>query len=166
MGALRKHHENSPRTPATWWSRLVASLGLALRPRPEHQLVGVRGERAAARYLRARGYSILVRNFRAPMGEVDIIALSPDRTTRVLVEVKTRTVTGQPSPLARPAEAAVDRKKQSKLIALMRHIAKANAWPIESMRIDVIAVEFGQTRHPEVRHHVGIIGGTSFGAPG
>jgi Holliday junction resolvase-like predicted endonuclease len=51
--------------------------------------LGDRGENHAARYLRERGYKILLRNFRCPLGEIDIVAR--DGRTLVFVEVKTRT---------------------------------------------------------------------------
>jgi putative endonuclease len=51
--------------------------------------LGARGERAAARRLRAQGYRILGRNVRAGGHELDLIARDPDQTL-VFVEVKTR----------------------------------------------------------------------------
>ena len=50
--------------------------------------LGQRGEAAAARYLRRRGYKILARSDRFGPGELDLVAL--DRKTIVFVEVKTR----------------------------------------------------------------------------
>jgi putative endonuclease len=50
--------------------------------------IGLEGEREAARYLKKKGYAIITKNFRAPGGEVDIIAR--DGKTLVFVEVKTR----------------------------------------------------------------------------
>lgn len=52
-----------------------------------HEL-GIRGERAAARYLECRGYEILERNWSCFAGEADIIAMDGD--TLCFVEVKTR----------------------------------------------------------------------------
>lgn len=49
------------------------------------------GERAAEKYLRTLGYRIIERNWRSPRDrrdEADLIALSPDRSEAVLVEVK------------------------------------------------------------------------------
>lgn len=46
------------------------------------------GEDHAARYLRAKGYRVLERNYRAPAGEVDIVA--EERGMLAFVEVKTR----------------------------------------------------------------------------
>jgi len=50
--------------------------------------IGLEGEKEAERYLKKKGYAILTKNFRAPGGEVDIIAR--DGKTLVFVEVKSR----------------------------------------------------------------------------
>ena len=50
--------------------------------------LGQRGERAAERYLRRKGYIIVARGQRMRLGEIDLIAV--DRGTLVFVEVKTR----------------------------------------------------------------------------
>ena len=52
------------------------------------QALGRRGEDATAAVLAKQGYVILERNYRAPQGEVDLIALDGD--TLVFIEVKTR----------------------------------------------------------------------------
>ena len=48
------------------------------------------GEEAAALFLVAQGYSIVARNLRTPVGEIDIIAQKAQ--TLIFVEVKTRPV--------------------------------------------------------------------------
>lgn len=59
-----------------------------------HLELGRRGEKLAARYLRANGYKILYRNFRAPKGgELDIVCREKSTATLVFVEVKTRSTT-------------------------------------------------------------------------
>ena len=59
--------------------------------------IGKYGENVAAEYLRRRGYRILCQNYSSKFGEVDIIALSPDKCT-VFVEVKTRKNTDYGAP--------------------------------------------------------------------
>jgi putative endonuclease len=60
----------------------------ALSSRPEH-IRGRKGEDAACRYLRKRGYKVLYRNFKHKRGgEIDIVCR--DGETLVFVEVKTR----------------------------------------------------------------------------
>jgi len=61
-----------------------------LRPRRDRRhALGNRGERVAARYLRRHGHRILVRNYRCPAGEIDLVCSHDD--TVVFIEVKTRT---------------------------------------------------------------------------
>ena len=60
-------------------------------PSPERvaaHLVGISAESRAAAYLIAKGYRILARRFRSPVGEVDIVARR--RGVLVFVEVKAR----------------------------------------------------------------------------
>src|SRR5215212_4116738 len=60
-------------------------------PRPERvaaHLVGLSAESRAAAYLIAKGYRIVARRFRSPVGEVDIVARR--RGVLVFVEVKAR----------------------------------------------------------------------------
>lgn len=52
------------------------------------QGVGRLGEELAVRYLKARGYEVLERNYRCPFGEADVVCRDEDDT--ILVEVKTR----------------------------------------------------------------------------
>ena len=56
----------------------------------ESARVGKKGEDFACGYLVEKGFRILERNARAPWGELDIVAFSPDKTL-VFVEVKTVT---------------------------------------------------------------------------
>ncbi len=74
----------------------------------EKSLLGQRGETAAAEFLRSKGYKILMRNFRANGGEIDIVALDGDIT--VFVEVKTRS--NGPSARFGRAGNAIDKRKQ------------------------------------------------------
>lgn len=70
--------------------------------------IGDRGEKYAAGYLKKQHYKILIKNYRKPCGEIDIIAQKGDVVA--FVEVKTR----HTNPMTQPYE-AVDRKKQLKL---------------------------------------------------
>ena len=76
-------------------------------PDPRHEL-GRRGEDAAARHLRQRGWKVLHRNFRAPEGgEVDLVCRDGD--TLVFAEVKTR---ARSSELSRPADNVTPEKER------------------------------------------------------
>jgi putative endonuclease len=60
-------------------------------PRPERQLafrVGISAESRAAAFLIAKGFRILARRWKSPVGEIDIVARR--RSLLVFVEVKAR----------------------------------------------------------------------------
>lgn len=54
----------------------------------EKSKIGTEGENLACAYLGENGYKIIERNFRKPWGELDVVALAPDKTL-AFVEVKT-----------------------------------------------------------------------------
>ena len=62
------------------------------RGRTEHQKkahwLGLQAEHAAEMYLRVRGYRILAKRYKVPVGEIDLIARSGE--TVVFVEIKRR----------------------------------------------------------------------------
>jgi putative endonuclease len=95
--------------------------------------VGKRGEDAATRYIRKRGYKIVERNFTCPLGEVDIIAL--DRKTLCFIEVKT--LSGKNYG---PPEISVNIYKQHKLSKVALAYLNQNHLHDIHARFDVIAV--------------------------
>jgi len=119
--------------------------------------LGPAGERAAMRHLRSKGYRQLGANVRTHAGEIDLIALAPDRRTIVFVEVKARRVSdGRSSP---PPEASVHAAKRRKLRLLVGQIARAKGWTDRPLRIDVVAVEAPPRGRPLVRHYENAVGG-------
>src|SRR5436309_10824312 len=85
-------------------------------PRPERQIAfrtGISAESRAAAFLVAKGYRILARRWRSPVGEIDIVARR--RKTLIFVEVKAR------ERLDDAAEAVIGRQQR-------RIIAAAEAW--------------------------------------
>jgi putative endonuclease len=103
-----------------------------------------RGEALAALLLRAKGYRIEARNWRCPLGEIDIVARRGD--TLVFVEVKTR---GGAS--AGPPEQAVDERKRTQLVRLARvYLGRFRGEP-PPCRFDVIAVDRSRAL-PRIRH--------------
>lgn len=70
---------------------------------------GAAGEKAAAEYLMEKGYTVICRNFRCRLGEIDIIA--ENQKYLVFVEVKTRAR----GSMLLPRE-AVDAKKRARII--------------------------------------------------
>ena len=111
---------------------------------PEKPL-GRRGEEAAARYLRRRGYRILARGQGWKGGELDIVALLGK--TIVFVEVRTR----QSDVPMRPEE-SVDLRKQRRLTRLAVGYLKRHRLFEYPARFDVIAIVWPEGRKPEIRH--------------
>ncbi len=111
---------------------------------PAKDKLGDRGENRAARYLRERGYKILIRNFRCPLGEIDIIAR--DGRTLVFVEVKTR---AQDDPLP---EDQVNASKQHQITKAGKFYLGRYGVPQPASRFDVIAVVWPDGREPQIRH--------------
>jgi putative endonuclease len=108
--------------------------------------LGQRGEAAAARYLRRRGYKVLARGDRQGPGELDLVML--DRETIVFVEVKTR----QSHEAGHPAE-AVDAAKQRRLTLLAVTFLKRHRLLERPARFDVVAVTWpADTRSPIIEH--------------
>ncbi len=54
------------------------------------QVLGARGEQAAAQWYEARGCRVLARNWRCADGELDLVLQDAAGTTVVICEVKTR----------------------------------------------------------------------------
>ena len=99
----------------------------------DRQVLGAEGERAAEKFLRRQRYTIVQRNYRCPLGEVDLIAL--DRSTVVFVEVKTRTQPGFCSPLE-----AVDLRKQHQIRRAAQHYLSKHRLHDRDARFDVVGV--------------------------
>ena len=126
---------NVRRIVSRWLARLL----------PEKTL-GQRGEAAAARYLKRRGYKILARGDRFGPGELDLVML--DRDTIVFVEVKTR----QSHDAGLPAE-AVDEAKQRKLTRLAVTFLKRHGLLERPARFDVVAVTWPAGKwFPAIEH--------------
>lgn len=123
-----------------WWSRI-------LHEYPRHRL-GRKGERAAARFLRRRGYKILRRNLRYRYGELDLIALHGDRKTIVFVEVRTRR-TGTHAEIYR----SVNLAKQRRLYRAAATIVKRYRLGNRPLRFDIVTILWPQGEKPDIQHH-------------
>lgn len=112
---------------------------------PERSL-GQRGEAAAARYLRRRGYRIVARGDRAVLGELDLVAV--DGRTLVFVEVKTR----ESHDAGHPTD-AVDADKQRRLSRLALGYLRRHDLLECPARFDVMAVTWpAGARTPRIEH--------------
>jgi putative endonuclease len=126
--------------------RLAPLIDRWLRRLLPRKTLGQRGEAAAARFLKRRGYKIVARSDRLDPGELDLVAV--DGRTIVFVEVKTR----QSGDAGHPAE-AVDAAKQRRLTRLAVTYLKRHRLLDYPARFDVVAVTWpdGQ-RRPTIEH--------------
>jgi putative endonuclease len=108
--------------------------------------LGERGEDAAGRYLKHRGYHILGRQVDTGQGEVDIIAV--DGRTVVFVEVKTR----HSINAGHPTE-AIDDEKQARLTRAALAYLKAQGLLKYAARFDVVAITWPRDTHQPVIEH-------------
>lgn len=109
--------------------------------------LGRRGEDAAAAYLERIGMTLEARNWRCPLGEVDIVAL--EGGTVVLVEVKTRR-----SERAGTAEEAVSPTKQKRIARLAEaYLASTGDSAERSVRFDVVAIRVLDEHRALLRHY-------------
>jgi putative endonuclease len=96
--------------------------------------VAARGESLARSHLESLGYRIEACNWRAPQGEIDLVAA--DGETLVFVEVKARTGRQFGDP-----EEAITRLKRRHLLETAQAYLEAHDRPEAAWRIDVIAVD-------------------------
>jgi putative endonuclease len=121
-----------------WLDTLIA-------PITPRRSLGERGEVVAARYLKKRGYRILMRNFEAAGGEIDIVARKQDLL--IFVEVKTR----RSANVFKPFQQVNQRKRQALTRAARAYLAHYRD-KMPSCRFDVLSIVWPEKGHPEVEH--------------
>jgi putative endonuclease len=96
--------------------------------------LGKEGEDLAQQFLRQKGYQVIERNYKSPLGEIDIIA----REGKILafVEVKIRR-----SPAFGPAKYAVGPRKQRRLSRVALNYLNHHGLKNVSARFDVVAID-------------------------
>jgi putative endonuclease len=111
---------------------------------------GRKGEAIAEKHLRVSGYRILERNYRTPVGELDLVAM--DGETLVFVEVKARrgTLFGAPEEavgshkrrqLERAALVYITRKRKENLPCRF-DVVSVMAGPRSDARVEIIKDAF------------------------
>ncbi len=119
-----------------FFSALISRLNFGLSEENadrKRERLGLRGEKAAARFLKQKGYRIIDHGHRQRRGEIDLIAV--ERDCIVFVEVKTWHSDAQ----ADPSE-AVDHRKQERLTRAALIYLKQHRLLNQAARFDVIAV--------------------------
>jgi putative endonuclease len=111
--------------------------------------LGDRGENVAARYLRNQGFRILTRNFRCPLGEIDIVAR--DGRTLVFCEVKTRSYDDDTGVGITPEDQVNTTKRHQISKAARYYLSRYGTVPPPA-RFDVVAVVWPNNADPMIRH--------------
>lgn len=115
----------------------------------QRKALGDYGEQVAAEHLAGAGMQILERNYRCPLGEIDIVARDGD--TLVVCEVKTRRGRSYGSPLE-----AVTVRKARRLRRLAGYWLEAHQASPPSVRIDVVSVVVPRRGRPVVDRVAGV----------
>jgi putative endonuclease len=111
-----------------------ADSGASSPPRPgSTRERGRLGEEIAVAFLERRGLTVLARNLRSRLGEIDVLAR--DGPVLVFVEVKARR-----AGAADPPQVSVDARKQRRLARLALGYLAARGLGERPCRFDVIAV--------------------------
>jgi putative endonuclease len=111
---------------------------------PRHQF-GQASEMQAEQFLLAKGYRILDRNVRTPLGELDLVA--EDQGVVVFVEVK-----GRATEAFGGALLAVDHRKRVKLTKLAAQYLARRHWSDKTCRFDVVLVQGRPSDQGRIEH--------------
>lgn len=95
--------------------------------------LGKSGENKAVKFLKDKGYEILLRNYRTKIGEIDLIA--KDRNIVCFIEVKTRS----DNKFGLPVE-SITSTKQRQIIKTATVYLKENNLLEKRVRFDVVSV--------------------------
>ncbi|MBZ0307842.1 MAG: YraN family protein [Anaerolineae bacterium] len=116
-----------------------------------HKL-GYQGEDYAADYLVGLGYTLVTRNWRCKIGEIDLIAV--DHQELVIVEVRTR----RGEEAVSQAAESITSQKQARLYSLAEaYTAENQIENVHSVRIDVVAVGVEKTQ-VTIEHYQDAVG--------
>ncbi|MEW6623263.1 MAG: YraN family protein [Bacillota bacterium] len=107
--------------------------------------LGKKGEDLAACYLQERGCRLLCKNYRCPLGEIDLV-MTKDNII-IFVEVKTRTNYNYGMPYE-----SVSYHKIKKLRQVANYFLKENCMTGKNCRFDVVSVLW-----TSLGHHIEII---------
>ena len=119
-------------------------------PDPRH-LLGQQAEEAAAAWLTTRGWTIVARRWRCPVGELDLVALDPGGVLAA-VEVKLRRSGRAGDPFE-----SIDARRLRRLRAALGQFSRTPPCPPgHRLRIDLVAVRPSGDGQWRLAHHRGI----------
>ena len=110
------------------------------------KILGEKGERLVASYLKEQGFQILACNFSARCGEVDLIAQRKE--VIVFVEVKTR------KTQYFPISSVVNQSKQRRIMKTAEFYILKNNIENKVIRFDVAIVVWGEGNYKKGNHKI------------
>ena len=113
----------------------------------DKRLLGKWGQKQSEKFLKAKGYKILMRNFSCRTGEIDLIAAEPEGSL-AFVEVKTRA-----NEDFADAEGAVTSAKKQRMARAANFFVKKHKLENLPLRFDVITVIAAEKGKPQIRHY-------------
>jgi len=105
------------------------------------------GEKRSERFLTAKGFRTLTRNFTCKTGEIDLVMVDPAGAL-VFVEVKTRA-----SEAFSPATAAITSRKKHRMTRAARYFLASHDIQDRPCRFDVVTIVLGPSGRPEIEHY-------------
>lgn len=105
--------------------------------------IGNKGEEIAIKFLKNKGYTILEKNYKTNLGEIDIIA--KDNDTIVFIEVKTRTSSSFGYPFESINSRKIHKLKNAALTYLKRYNLQLPT------RFDVLSI-FLKDNEKQIQH--------------
>lgn len=120
-----------------------------VRNERRNQALGRLGEDLAVRYLEARNYEVVGRNWRCRHGEIDIIARHGDQLA--FIEVKTRSSNNFGHPFE-----AITTPKLSRMHSLARLWCQEHPGEKARVRLDVIGILAPRGAKPRIEHLQGV----------
>lgn len=105
-------------------------------------MLGKEGENIAAAFLKSKGYKLTERNFKTPLGEIDIIAW--DGSTLVFIEVKSR----ESIYYGMPSESITFHKIRKISNAALLYLKRFRNIP--PVRFDVMNIFYKKNEKPQI----------------
>lgn len=102
-----------------------------MRDRRAAEASGRRGERVAGWWLRLKGWRVLERRVRTPVGEVDLVVRRGNLVA--FVEVKTRATGAE-------LDFAIDERRLARVAAAAEYLMPRFAGPGDDIRVDVVLI--------------------------
>lgn len=117
-------------------------------PPEARRSIGLAAEERACRHLEEAGMTVVARNYRGKVGEIDVVARTGTRI--VFVEVRSR----EDSAYGAPEETVTLAKRRRVVAAARRYLLTVPKDSWREARFDVIVVE-GSGEAAEIRHYPG-----------